>query len=62
MSIRALRSQAGYSKCTDEDSKRKIAMEYHTSMRSFHSVAFCCAGAKEKWKGLLKGGLKLSSV
>jgi hypothetical protein len=54
--------QAGYSKCNDEDSKRKIAMEYHTSMRSFHEVAFCSAGVKEKWKGLLKGGLLVFSL
>jgi hypothetical protein len=52
--------QAAYSKCTDEDSKRKIAMEYHTSMRSFHEVAFCCAGVKEEWKAAVKGGLVFS--
>jgi hypothetical protein len=52
--------QADYSKCTDEDSKRKIAMEYHTSMRSFHEVAFCCAGVKEEWKATVKGGLVFS--
>jgi hypothetical protein len=52
--------QADYSKCTDEDSKRKIAMEYHTTMRSFEEGAFCSAGVKEKWKGLLEGGLVFS--
>jgi hypothetical protein len=35
----------------------KIAMEYHTSMRSFDEGAFCCDGDEEGWQGLLKGGL-----
>jgi hypothetical protein len=38
--------QAGYSKCTDEDSKRKIVMEYHTSMRSFHEVVHSAASRR----------------
>jgi hypothetical protein len=52
--------EGAYSKCTDEDNKRKLAMEYHTSMRSFDEVAFCCAGDKEEWKAAVNGGLVFS--
>jgi hypothetical protein len=48
--------QDGYSNCTDEKTKEKLAMEYHTAMRSFNEFAFCCAGDKEEWKALLEGG------
>jgi hypothetical protein len=33
--------QADYSECDDGDRKREIAMECHTSMRSFDEGAFC---------------------
>ena len=36
--------QGAYNKCTDEESKRKLTMKYHTAMRSFNNeVVFCCA-------------------
>jgi hypothetical protein len=40
--------QDGYSKCTDEKTKEKLAMECHTTRRSFDQGTFCCAGDKEE--------------
>jgi hypothetical protein len=50
----------GYSKCTDEKNKKKLAMEYHTTRRSFGEFVFCCAGDKEERKAAVKGGLVFS--
>jgi hypothetical protein len=41
--------QDGYSNCTDEKIKEKLAMECHTTGRSFDQFVFCCAGDKEEW-------------
>jgi hypothetical protein len=35
-------------------------MKYHTTMRSFNEVVFCCADDKEEWKASVKGGLVFS--
>jgi hypothetical protein len=48
--------QGGYSKCTDEKNKEKLAMKFHTTRRSFDEGVFCCADDFEEWKATAKGG------
>jgi hypothetical protein len=49
--------QAHYSNCTDEKMKEELAMEYHTTRRSFDEGAFCRPGDLEEWKATVRGGL-----
>jgi hypothetical protein len=46
--------QAGYSKCTDEKTKEKFAMKFHTTRRSFDQGTFCCPTYVEEWKVTLR--------
>jgi hypothetical protein len=48
--------QADYSECDDVGRKREIAMECHTSMRTFDEGAFF-DGDEEGWKAYVNGGL-----
>ena len=46
---RSAEIQGAYNKCTDEEIKEKLAMERHTTRRSFDQLVFCSSGDKEGW-------------
>ena len=52
--------QDEYSNCTDEKIKEKLAMEWHTTRRSFDQFVFCSSGNKEEWKTTVERGLVIS--
>jgi hypothetical protein len=52
--------QDDYSNCTDEKTKEKLAMEWHTTRRSFGQFVFCSSGDKEEWNTTVERGLVIS--
>ena len=57
---RSAEIQAKYSNCTDEKIKEKLAMEWHTTRRSFDQFVFCSSGDKEEWNTAVERGLVIS--
>ena len=52
--------QGEYSNCTDEKIKEKLAMERHTTRRSFDQLVFCSSGDTKEWKTAVERGLVIS--
>ena len=52
--------QDDYSNCTDEKTKEKLAMEWHTTRRSFDQFVFCSSSDKEEWNKTVERGLVIS--
>jgi hypothetical protein len=52
--------QDDYSNCTDEKIKEKLAMDWHTTRRSFDQFVFFSSGNKEEWKAAVERGLVIS--
>jgi hypothetical protein len=52
--------RAKYSNCTDEKIKEKLAMERHTTRRSFDQHVFCRPGDTKEWKTTVERGLVIS--
>ena len=52
--------QDEYSNCTDEKIKEKLAMERHTTRRSFDQLVFCSPGDTKEWKTTVERGVVIS--
>ena len=57
---RSAEIQDEYSNCTDEKIKEKLAMERHTTRRSFDQLVFCSPGDTKEWKTTVERGLVIS--
>jgi hypothetical protein len=54
--------QAHYSDCNDEKIKEELAMEYHTTRRSFDVSVFCRPGDTKEWNDRGDVGLALPTT
>jgi hypothetical protein len=52
--------QDHYINCNDEKIKEKLAMERHTTRRSFDEFVFCSSVDKKEWKTTVERGLVIS--